>query len=530
MGRMMSSLQAGLFLQVVVVLQLLSSQAAAQGSWKLLNKNAGIAAMHAAVTHFDTVIMLDRTNIGPSAIKLPGGRCRKQPLERISKTDCFAHSVMFNPRNGGVRPLFVFTDTWCSSGQFFANGMMVQTGGDFEGNRKIRTLAPCAAGGNCDWTELKEPLAVGRWYSSNQLLPSGIRQIIVGGRAAASYEFYPKRKPGEGAFKLGMLAGTDNLYPFVYLLPNGDLFIFANRNSVQLNWGSGKVVRNYPIIPGNPRNYPSAGSAVLLPLTSQTGFGVAEVMICGGAAAGASRTGNVNAPASASCGRMVVTAGNPKWAMSNMPIRRTMGDMINLPSGDVLIINGAQNGFQGWGKANNPALNPVNYNPTTGRYQVFAKTNIPRLYHSTANLLSDGRILLAGSNTHQFYTYTGKFPTELRVEAFSPPYLQNGNRPAMTGWPRTLKYKQVFVVTFNVPARNGGVEVIMNSAPYVTHTYAQGQRQVKLKTTAPVKAGRGWSVQATAVPGATIAPPSYYIMFLVQNGIPSNGVWVKQNN
>jgi hypothetical protein len=406
-----------------ILLQFLAPQVLAQGSWALLTKNAGIASMHAAVTHYDTVILLDRTNTGPSAIKLPRGRCRRQPLERVSKVDCYAHSVMYNPRTGTVRPLFIYTDTWCSSGQFDMTGMLVQTGGDFEGNRKIRTLLPCAANGDCDWRELAQPLSIGRWYASNQLLPAGNRQIIMGGRATATYEFYPKRRPGEGAFRLAMLGGANNLYPFVYLLPNGNLFVFANRNSVQLNYNTGRIIRNYPIIPGNPRNYPSAGSAVLLPLTYP--FTAAEVMICGGAAANAASTNNVNVRTSTSCGRMVVTAARPGWAMSNMPIRRCMGDMINQPSGDVLIINGAQNGFQGWGKATNPALYPVNYNPLTGRFTVYARTTIPRLYHSTANLLSDGRILLAGSNTHQFYTYRGAFPTELRVEAFSPPYLQN---------------------------------------------------------------------------------------------------------
>lgn len=488
--------------------------------------------MHTMVTHYGTAIMLDRTNIGPSAIKLPGGRCRKQPAERISKTDCYAHSVMFNPSNT-VRPLYIYTDTWCSSGQFFASGMMVQTGGDFEGNRKIRTLMPCPPSGNCDWTELGENLATGRWYASNQLLPTGLRQIIVGGRNTPSYEFYPKRKVGEKFFNLGVLGGYDNLYPFVYLLPNGDLFIFANRDSVQLNWNNGRVVRAYPQIPGNPRNYPSAGSAALLPLVWQNNFGQAEIMVCGGAATGASRTGNANAPASASCGRIVATAGAPKWAMQNMPIRRTMGDMINLPTGDVLIINGAQNGYQGWGKANNPALNPVNYNVARKTFQVYAKTNIPRMYHSTANLLPDGRILVAGSNTHQFYTYRGAYPTELRVEAFSPPYLAGGNgavKPAIKAYPKALKYKQNFVITFGIGRRVGGVEVNMLSAPFVTHSFAQGQRLMKLKTAAPVKAGANWSVGVTAVPGNTIAPPAWYMFFVVQNGVPSKAVWIKQNN
>jgi hypothetical protein len=401
-------------------------QVAGQGSWQLLVKNAGVSSMHCALSHYDTAIILDRTNIGPSQIRLAGGRCRDQPLERMLKHDCTAHSIMFTPGPNKVRPLFIYTDTWCSSGQFMADGTLVQTGGDFEGNKKIRTLAPCPSAGNCDWVETNVPLARGRWYSSNQVLPGGTRQIVVGGRVEPTYEFVPKRRAGEGAFPLAVLQGCcDNLYPYVYLLPNGDLYVFTNRDSVTFNYNSGRVTRKFPTIPGNPRNYPSAGSAAMLPLTWQTGFGKVEILICGGAAAGASRTNNVGAPASASCGRMVVTAGKANWAMENMPIRRNMGEMINMPTGEILIINGAQNGFQGWGKAGNPVLNPVKYNPGAAagkRFQVLAKTNIPRLYHSTANLLTDGRILVAGSNTHQFYTFTGAFPTELRIEAFSPPY------------------------------------------------------------------------------------------------------------
>lgn len=194
-----------LVLLVTILQWLVSTCVVGQGSWQLLQKNAGIASMHSAVTHYDTVIML---NVGPSQIKLPGGRCRDQPLERVSKTDCYAHSVMFNPANGAVRPLFILTDTWCSSGQFMSNGQMVQTGGDFEGNIKIRSLSPCGAGGNCDWVETKDSLAKGRWYSSNHVLPGGTRQIVVGGRNEPTYEFVPPRKAGKGAFALNVLKGV----------------------------------------------------------------------------------------------------------------------------------------------------------------------------------------------------------------------------------------------------------------------------------------------------------------------------------
>ena len=393
-----------------------------QGTWQVLNNNVGIAAMHAALTHYDTAILLDRTNIGPSQIALPNGRCRNNPQDLELKHDCTAHSVMYTPGLNKNRALFIFTDTWCSSGQFMADGTMVQTGGWRDGNLKIRTLTPCPYTGTCDWVETNVALAKGRWYASNQVLPGGTRQIVVGGIGQPSYEFVPKRKAGEGAFGLGVLnQANDNLYPFVFLLPSGELFIFSNRNSVALNYNTGVVTRNYPAIPGNPRNYPSAGSAAMLPLTWQTGFGRAEIMVCGGATAH-----NPGAAASASCGRLVATGAGGGWAMENMPIRRNMGEMLNTPDGNVLIINGAQNGYQGFGLASNPALNPVKYSPGAApgtRFQVLARTGIARMYHSTATLLTDGRIMVAGSNTHQFYTFSGAFPTELRVEAFSPPYL-----------------------------------------------------------------------------------------------------------
>lgn len=42
------------------------------GTWQLLLPNAGIAAMHTALTYFGTLVMIDRTDIGASQINLPG--------------------------------------------------------------------------------------------------------------------------------------------------------------------------------------------------------------------------------------------------------------------------------------------------------------------------------------------------------------------------------------------------------------------------------------------------------------------------
>ncbi|KAJ7525143.1 hypothetical protein O6H91_17G038300 [Diphasiastrum complanatum] len=513
--------------------------ALSQGSWEILVDNAGIASMHTAVTHFGNVILLDRTDIGPSQIKLPNGRCRYDSADLTSTTDCSAHSVLFTPGANSIRPLYIATDTWCSSGQFFHDGTLVHTGGDFDGNTKVRYFTPCASKGTCDWVEATDQtLQQGRWYATNQLLPDGTRQIIVGGRNVFTTEFIPAN--GQGTTTLRLLKQTndaqnDNYYPYVHLIPDGNLFIFANRDSILYDYTTNTVVRTYPTIPGEPRNYPSAGSSVLLPLTASDGFQTAEVVVCGGAQYGAFLNTQKFLTASDSCGRITVTDANPGWAMETMPTPRTMGDMVLLPTGDVLIINGAQNGCQGWGNAKNPALSPVLYTPAAAagkRFTTLAATTIPRVYHSTANLLPDARILVAGSNTHQFYTLTGVFPTELRIEAFSPDYLSatnNKHKPTIINSPTAaVSYGTTFTVGFSVPtAPKNNIEMNLVSTPYTTHSFSQGQRLVKLGVSKQVAAGKNFQVTVAAPTSNVIAPAAYYMMFAVNQGIPSSAVWVK---
>ena len=55
----------------------------AQGYWEIVVQNAGIASMHSAVTHYGSMVLLDRTNIGPSQLPLPPGVCRNNPLDQV---------------------------------------------------------------------------------------------------------------------------------------------------------------------------------------------------------------------------------------------------------------------------------------------------------------------------------------------------------------------------------------------------------------------------------------------------------------
>ncbi|KAG6535521.1 aldehyde oxidase GLOX-like [Zingiber officinale] len=505
------------------------------GWWKLLSNSVGISAMHMQLLPDDTVVMFDRTDTGHSNISLPdGSRC---------STDCTAHSVLFHLSSSSIRPLTILTDTWCSSGTLLSNGTLLQTGGFRDGDRVIRFFSPSPL---ADWVEQPSYLAVRRWYASNQILPDG-RVIIIGGRRQFSGEFFPRDQySASPVFQLSFLVETydreseGNLYPFLHLLPDGTLFVFANDRAIVLDVASKRVIRRLPPIPDGQRSYPSSGSSVLLPLRPGA---AAEVLVCGGAPLGsyqAALNGNF-LPALRSCARIKPSDPEPAWSMEDMPLARVMGDMILLPTCDVLIVNGAAAGTAGWELAREPVLHPVLYRPDLPegtRFSVLRESQIPRMYHSTAVLDTHGRVIVGGSNPHSSYKFTNvMFPTELSLEAFYPPYLLTaaGDRPHVLSAPSEVGYGERVAVRFLVAGhfhRSGhqeleDVEVVALSPAFQTHSVGMNQRVVVLETSQTLGQLGGYETEVMTPPSPAVSPPGYYLWFVVHEGVPSKGVWVR---
>ncbi|XP_065854795.1 aldehyde oxidase GLOX1 [Euphorbia lathyris] len=512
-----------------------------RGQWQLLQSNIGISAMHMQLMHDNKVMIFDRTDFGMSNISLPDGRCRFDANDQALIIDCTAHSILYDIPTNTFRPLMLQTDAWCSSGAILPNGTLIQTGGFNDGDHVIRSFSSCL-NEQCDWIEFPNYLSQRRWYASNHILPDG-RIIIVGGRKQFNYEFFPSNSR---TFRLKLLRQSydyrdeNNLYPFLHLLPDGNLFIFANTRSILLDYKRNRVVREFPMIPHKvPRNYPSSGSSVLLPINENTDGIEAEVLICGGAPRGSyhrAETGTYIAAAS-TCGRLMVSDQNPKWTMETMPTSRVMSDMILLPTGDVIIINGAQSGTAGYDDGRNPATIPLIYRPeglSTWRFSTMAASSIPRMYHSTAILLPDGRVLVGGSNPHAKYNFTALFPTDLSLEAFSPPYLSpeySPIRPTILSLNNRLGYgNSRFVVRFHVEEflSEEVLSVRIVSPSFTTHSFSMNQRMVILRLLlASSESSNTHTVDALGPSKAEIAPPGYYLLFVVHAGIPSNGAWVK---
>ncbi|KAK6131267.1 hypothetical protein DH2020_034990 [Rehmannia glutinosa] len=539
----------------LILLHLLPLTIAAPGGgkWDLVHSNIGVSAMHMQLLNTDRVVIFDLTDFGPSNISLPNNQCRNNPRDLTLKIDCTAHSVEYDVASNSIRPLNVFTNVWCSSGATMADGSLVQTGGFNDGDQNARVYKPCTDN-SCDWQEFNRVLTQKRWYATNHILPDG-RQIIIGGRRQFTYEFYPKRAGADRSYNLPFLSQTNdprienNLYPFVFLNVDGNLFIFANNRAILFNYINGVVVRNYPTIPGgDPRSYPSSGSAVLLPLRNLQGGSniVAEVLVCGGAPRGSftsATNGNIVGVLN-TCGRIRITDPNPQWVMETMPLARVMGDMVLLPNGNVLIINGASTGTAGWDLGRNPVQTPVIYrpnNPVQSRFEIQGSSSRPRMYHSTAILLRDGRVLISGSNPNAYYNFTGVlFPTDLTMETFSPEYLDRRSahlRPSIIS-PAShsqIGYGKQLTITFTIKGRinRSLLMVTMVAPPFTTHSFSMNQRLLVLANGNEiggnmVSLGRSnYRVQVVTPGSSILAPPGYYLLFVVYQEVPSQGIWVQ---
>ncbi|CAI0390180.1 unnamed protein product [Linum tenue] len=205
------------------------------------------------------------------------------------------------------------------------------------------------------------------------------------------------------------------------------------------------------------------------------------------------------------------------------------------------MINGATRGASGWGNAREPNLKPLLFNhKAPNKHHLFKELNpttIPRMYHSTAVVLPDNRVLVAGSNTNNGYIYHNTtFPTELRVEKFSPPYFSPSRahkKPKIVngGCPKTVSYGQDLTVKVNLNEKRiflTNFMVTMYVPAFTTHGVAMNQRLVKLLLKGAVKVGEGrYDVSCVAPPNSAVAPEGYFMLSVVHRRIPSEAVWVQ---
>ena len=440
------------------------SMARQNSGWTLTqNGSTGVNAMQLAIISDSHALIVDKVEHNPLIIN-------GHP----------AWGALYNLRTHSVKPLSMQSNSFCAGGSFLGNGTMLNVGGnpvvedftgaadfgDVDGVQAVRLFHPCDTEDvdGCDIFDdpSRIHLASPRWYATVVRIPDG-NAMIIGGSTKGGWmnnatvnnptiEYYPpKPAPANIPIHSPFLASTlnSNLFPAAFSISNGYVFMAANNDAMLYDWRTNSE-RGLPPIPNGVRvTYPLSGTVLLLPLSPETGY-TSEILVCGGSSIDDTRPSweiSSQEPASAQCSRIVLTEEGIArgWEVEYMPQARVMPDALLLPTGQVVIVNGAETGIAGYGNvqsqvgnsnADGPALTPVLYDPRAPVGQRFSSegmptSNIPRMYHSVATLTPNGDIMIAGSNPNLDRSEV-MFGTEYRVEWLKPPYMTQ-ERPVILG-------------------------------------------------------------------------------------------------
>ncbi|KAJ3279653.1 hypothetical protein HK104_001266, partial [Borealophlyctis nickersoniae] len=457
--------------------------------------------------------------------------------------------------------------TFCAGHAMGPDGQWFVAGGDqpyvvgknTEGRNALYT--PCAAGSPATcvgtWT-VHTAMSSFRWYPTVATISDG-SFIIVGGSLSnqadnldqnnPTYEYFPS-KTGQWPRRLQLLvdAFPAMLYPLVYQLPSGKIFMFANIFAVLLDPVTEEIT-NLPAIPNalfdhGPWSYPFTATAVMLPLRPSNNY-TATIQICGGPVEN-QRDADGLPFASPICVR--ITPEDPMGAswvrVDDMPHARMMPDVVILPDGSLLYANGGgvglAGGDAGTGRCYNPVFQADIMIPTRPAGQQWLANQgaavVPRLYHSGALLMRDARVVTSGSDQQNYvdkWGLTGAGPRrmnchpdgpdvctdpfEYRFEVFTPPYLLTaGTRPTISAGPATITHGQQFTITTS--ATGPIAQVVLMRYASTTHSTDTDQRLIEL----PIRAKRATQIDVTAPPNGGVAVPGMYMMFVVTTGgLPS---------
>jgi hypothetical protein len=517
------------------------------------------------------------------------------------KTNVFCTSCMHLPNgsgvtfggNGAVGPGGVIG----SQPNIFGSADFDATYQDFDGAKSIRILNPCTTSDNfadsrCQWFDNPAVLSMQkrRWYSAAEPLADGSIVLIggfvnggyvnrnfpntdpklEGGAAEPTYEFFPSRGPAQDMAFMTLTSGL-NSYAHTFLMPSGKMFVQANISTILWDYNT-NAETPLPDMPGKvARVYPASGAVAMLPLTPANQY-TPTILFCGGSDMPSDAYGDYAHPAidtfnyvaSRDCQRITPepTDGSPPVYVKDdeMTTTRTMGQFIALPDGTMLVINGANNGTAGYADrtgqtplgqmpfgmslASGPVLTPSIYNPHApagSRWSSMglSASTIPRLYHSSAILLPDASVLVAGSNPNVDVNLTTLYPTTYKAEIFYPPYFAAQTRPSVTGVPKTLTYGgNSFDITIAPRSYSGNpndaadkTEVNVVRGGFTTHAMNMGQRFLQLNNTYTVQ-GDGSIVLHVAQmpPNPNIFQPGPALLFVVIKGVPSKGTFVIVGN
>ncbi|KAK0535529.1 hypothetical protein OC834_001483 [Tilletia horrida] len=399
------------------------------------------------------------------------------------------------------------------------------------------------------------------------------------GGANPTYEFWPPKGELRIVNFMNKTSGL-NMYPHTFLMPDGRIFMQANFSTVL--WDPiQNIEEDLPDMPDQIiRVYPASGAVAMLPLTPENDY-TPTILFCGGTILDEPSWGNYTSPAtnvlnvdaSKDCSSITPVDSTGKTIPNvqydreeQMSSGRSMGQFIHLADGTLLNLNGAHKGTAGYanvswniinpgqpnevrteGLSQNPAYQPIIYDPSKPKgsrlsSKGLGSSDYERLYHSSAILIPDGSVLVAGSNPHQDVALTmplgtspQAFNTSYVIEKFYPPYYFE-TRPQPQGLPTFIPYGgKTFTVTIDAGYmgtysnwRAAATKFRLVRTGFSTHAMNMGQRSLVLPSTYVVNSDGSVTYTVSPMPpNANLFAPGPAMLFADVDGIPSYGQMVQ---
>ena len=379
-----------------------------------------------------------------------------------------------------------------------------------------------------------------RWYPTNTTLWDGT-VLITSGETEPSITDdlkYPELWQNGTLVTLNGAPKALPTYPWMFQAPNGQVFYAGPGNELNylnpayVNPATQKTGTWTNVGQTSAYNYRGQGTAAM--------FWPGKILVVGGSNGTtvtntaevldltATANGSVVGGDGLTYNRPVVTpAGTLRHARHH--VNATL-----LPDGTVLVTGGSR-----ITSANDPNQGELEAElwtppapdasgapgPGPGTWTPVASMKEARMYHSTAALLPDGRVLSAGGEEIIKYDpFTPNLNNHCTAELYSPPYLFKGARPVISYAPALASYGQPFAFGSPDAASIDAVTWIRLSS--VTHSFNMNQRFLRL----PITGRSATSVTATAPGSANDCPPGHYLVFALRNGVPSEAKIVAIGN
>ena len=348
------------------------------------------------------------------------------------------------------------------------------------------------------WSALPN-MASGRWHPSATTLGDGRVLVSSGAQACPTCRAENPELFDPATNTFTTLPPTARLsmpfYPFTFLLPDGKVIDAGANAAPTITSVLDLTVNTWATL--DPAVTDGHSAAMYEP----------GKILKSGTAADNGATGNAAATAYV----IDTTEPSPAWRqVASMAFPRAFHNTTLLPDGTVLVTGGGTT-LDG-DDVTKAVFAPELWSPSTEAWTTLPPAAIPRLYRSTAVLLPDARVLVAGG---------GNGANQTRGEIFAPPYLFKGPRPAITSAPAVVEYGSTFAV--NTPDAASIARVSLMRPGAVTHGFDQDQRMLSLAFTV----GSG-TIHVQAPGDANLAPPGYYMLFLVNSaGVPSLAPFVR---